>query len=285
MMKVDQAQGLRQKLNHSVRQAKTIAVVSGKGGVGKSNFVVNFSLQLTKRNKKVLILDLDIGMGNIDILIGNRSTYSIVDLLKNDISLNRLIEEDSNGLHYIAGGSSLNHLFKLTDLQRNRFYEAFETLVHQYDYIFFDMGAGATEESLFFTLSADECIVITTPEPTSITDAYGMVKHIVSRNDQLPIYAILNRWNKKSDGIALLKKFQNVIQQFLSVEVKTLGVIPDDAFVVKGVTAQQPYSELYPKAKASKAITQLAEVYLKERNMIDSVNTSFLGRLKNWMEG
>lgn len=284
-MKIDQAEGLRKRLSDSVHQAKTVAVVSGKGGVGKSNFVVNFSLQLIKRNKKVLILDLDIGMGNIDILIGNRSTYSIVDLLKNDIPLNSLIEKESNGLHYIAGGSSLSRLFKLTDLQKTRFYEAFDTLIHQYDYIFFDMGAGATEESLFFTLSAEECIVITTPEPTSITDAYGMVKHIVSRNDQLPIYAVLNRWNKRSDGIASLKKFQNVIQQFLSVEVKALGVIPDDVLVVKGVTAQQPYSEVYPRSKASKAITHLADVYLQEKRESISIHTSFLGKLKNWMEG
>ncbi|MFS0751827.1 MinD/ParA family protein [Oceanobacillus sp. 1P07AA] len=284
-MNIDQAEGLRKRLSHSFHQAKTVAVVSGKGGVGKSNFVVNFSLQLIKRNKKILILDLDIGMGNIDILIGNRSTYSIVDLLKNDTSLNEIIEKETNGLHYIAGGSSLNQLFKLNDLQRNRFYKIFETLVHQYDYIFFDMGAGASEESLFFTLSADECIVITTPEPTSITDAYGMVKHIVSRNNHIPIYAVLNRWNKKGDGLASLKKFQKVIQQFLSVEVNSLGVIPDDSFVVKGVTAQQPYSEIYPKAKASKAIKQLADVYLREKGIGDSINTSFLGRLKNWMEG
>jgi len=283
-MTIDQAEGLRRKLNNSYHHAKTIAVVSGKGGVGKSNFVLNFSLQLVKRNKKVLIVDLDIGMGNIDILLGKRSNYSIVDVLMNTVLLDEIIETEENGLHYIAGGSSLKKLFTLNEQQGTIFYRIFETLVSRYDYIFFDMGAGATEASLFFTLAADECIVITTPEPTSITDAYGMVKHIISRNNQIPIYAVLNRWNKKGDGFESLKKFQQVIQQFLSVEVHALGVIPDDTYVMKSVIEQKPYSVLFPKAKVTKALMQLADVYLQETVANQSTKTNLLFRLKNWIE-
>src|SRR5699024_7948467 len=135
--------------------------------------------------KRVLIFDLDIGMGNIDILLGQQSKYTILDLFKDFIPIHDMIEAGPKGLSYIAGGSGLNDLLELDEEKLNYFFSQYELLTERYDYIFFDLGAGITKNSLSFILSSDECFLITTPEPTSIADAYSMIKHIVRKNNNL----------------------------------------------------------------------------------------------------
>src|SRR5690625_1210755 len=142
----DQASKLRQTMRsrRANRQAKTIAVVSGKGGVGKSNFTLNFALKLIEQKKSVLIIDLDIGMGNIDILLGLQSKHSIVQMYENNLPIHDIIEVGPNSISYIAGGSGLSKLFDLDEVKLNYFLNQFNKISTEYDYIFFDMGAGAT---------------------------------------------------------------------------------------------------------------------------------------------
>src|SRR5699024_492063 len=175
----DQAEQLRHHVKGHTNVAKTISIVSGKGGVGKSNTALNFCIELQKRGKKVLLFDLDIGMGNIDILLGKTPKYTIVDLFTDFMPIHDMIEIGPKGLSYIAGGCSLNDLVQMDPYKLDYFFQQYDLLVMEFDYIFFDMGAGATESSLAFILSSDECIVVTTPEPTAITDAYSMIKQIV----------------------------------------------------------------------------------------------------------
>ncbi|MFC4023132.1 MinD/ParA family protein [Oceanobacillus longus] len=286
-MKFDQAEGLRQKLDYkkTPKQAKTISVISGKGGVGKSNFALNFSLQLISNEKKVLLFDLDVGMGNIDILMGVRPQKTIIDLFESHLQVHDIIETGPNGLSYIAAGSGLSHFFKMEEADKSYFYEQYKELVQKYDYILFDMGAGVTEEALFFILASDECIVITTPEPTSITDAYGMIKHVINNQSSMPIYIVMNRSLGHREGLHALHHFKEVVAKFLHVQISSMGIIPDDKTVTQAVIRQVPYTLFNNKSKAAQAIQEITSNYLKNSNEINRPSSStFIEKLRRLIE-
>lgn len=279
----DQAKNLRRKLQQSrePRKAKTISIVSGKGGVGKSNFALNFSLELIKTGKKVLLFDLDVGMGNIDILLGLNATKTIVDMFDQQLKIHDIIENGPNNLAYIAAGNGLSTFFTLDIDKKEYFLIQYHELVQLYDYIILDMGAGATHESLFFIVASDECIVITTPEPTSITDAYGMIKHIVNNQGEMPIYVVMNRSLTYKSGKKALERFQRVISQFLHVDIHQMGILPDDRTVSTAVIRQIPYSILNENAAISKAIRQVVANYSQSTcKTYKKETTSFVKRLK-----
>src|SRR5699024_3760068 len=207
----DQARQLRNKMSREQKKAKTIAIVSGKGGVGKSNTVLNIAIALQQRGKKTLIIDLDVGMGNIDILIGSESKYSIVQLFNEFMPLHDIIEIGPCDVSYVAGGTSLNELMQLDETKLNFFFEQYEQIVYEYDYIFLDLGAGVSESSMSFILASDECIIVTTPEPTSIMDAYSMIKHIVLKDREKRLYVVMNRSQRMHDGQKALNKFSEIV--------------------------------------------------------------------------
>ncbi|MFZ3576625.1 MinD/ParA family protein [Virgibacillus sp. DJP39] len=282
----DQAMSLRRKLQqvNDPRQAKTISIVSGKGGVGKSNFALNFSLELLKNNKKVLLFDLDVGMGNIDILVGLNAKRTIVDMFDEKLGIHDIIEKGPGNLSYIAAGNGLSSLFILDNDKKDYFLEQYNELVQLYDYIVFDMGAGATREGLFFILASDECIVITTPEPTSITDAYGMIKHIVNNQGNMPIYVVMNRSFTKKTGTKALDRFQRIIKQFLTIEIQQMGILPDDRTVSTAVTRQIPYTLLDKNAPISQAMKQLVSNYSQTSYSTKTQETtSFVQRIKRFL--
>lgn len=282
----DQAENLRKKLANAKNsiQAKTIAIVSGKGGVGKSNVAINFSLELLKSEKKVLIFDLDVGMGNIHILLGIQPKYTISNMFTNKLPICDIIEEGPNGLSFIAGGSGLSDLFTMNQDDSNYFFSQYEELLHLYDYIIFDMGAGATKDSLSFILAADECVIVTTPEPTSITDAYGMIKHIVNNRGTMQMYVIMNRAMSEKSGLKALADFQKIVKNFLEIDVKLMGILPDDRIVINAVMRQTPYTILNERASISKAMRQITKNYLIRSNDLNKLEPfSFLGKLKQLM--
>ncbi|KGP74006.1 MinD/ParA family protein [Pontibacillus yanchengensis] len=282
----DQAYNLRQKLNsiknHS--EAKTIAIASGKGGVGKSNFALNFALSLTKQNKKVLIFDLDIGMGNIDILLGLSPQYSIVDMFEEHLSIYDVIETGPNSLSYIAAGSGLSKLFHLNESKSEYFFSQLQEIIEWYDYIFFDMGAGVTDESLNFILAANECIVVTTPEPTSLTDAYAMIKHISNKQTTLPIYLLVNRAHSQKAGEQTMERLQDVVKQFLNKSIQPLGILPDDRTVTKAVSRQIPFVTYDEHSKVSRMIHNIVDQYVQNTISIEKqTKFPFVSKLKRFM--
>lgn len=284
----DQATNLRKKLAapEDVHQAKTISIISGKGGVGKSNIALNFSIELLKQQKKVIIFDLDVGMGNINILLGLSPAYTIVDLLDENLPISDVIAYGPNNLAYVAGGSGLSGFLELTDEKKTHFYQEFEQIIKQYDYIIFDMGAGVTMDSLFFILASDESIVVTTPEPTSITDAYSMIKQLVNHGYENQINIVLNRAPSQKEGIASLEKFQHVITQFLHIQTNALGVLPEDQTVTQSVLKQTPYMILNDKSKVAQSMSMLTERFLKlKADSIVVEDTSFVNKLINLLRG
>lgn len=277
----DQAQQLRRQMNKGTQQAKTIAVISGKGGVGKSNITLNVAIDLVNRGKKVLIFDLDIGMGNIDILLGLQSKHSIVDMFDQHLPIEEVIETTSNGLSYITAGSGLTDLFQMNEEKIHFFLDQFNHVLDRYDFIFFDMGAGATKESLFYILSADECFVVTTPEPTAMMDAYAMIKHVHSRNNDLPFYLIMNRAQTKKDGKIATERLKRVVYQFLKKDMVSLGQLSYDKIVSKAVSKQTPFVISDPKSTITKEIHDLMSDYLTDPDAEPLAQQSgFISKLK-----
>ena len=273
----DQAEHLRAIVKNQMSniQTKTIAVVSGKGGVGKSNFSLNFAISLSKRGHSVLVFDLDIGMGNIDILMGVSSKYSIADFFLNQVPLKEMITVVPEGIHYISGGTGLSGLTKINQESFDHFAKQFSFLLSNYEYIIFDMDAGIHENSLKFILAVDEIIVITTPEPTSIT----------MENQSIPLYIIINRAQSEKEGISTFNRISKVLNHFLNKNATLLGILPDDQIIPQAVRKQTPFLQLNERAPASKALKRLTEVYCLQDNKPFSSYTkvNFVAKLKRFL--
>ncbi len=277
----DQAENLRRLVDpKDTAEAKVIAVVSGKGGVGKSNISLNFAISLAQRGKRVAILDLDIGMANLDILMGLTPTYHIMDLLDNQLSIWDIIEEGPNGIAYIAGGSGFSKFVELDEQRMQRFFSQLELIGQHYDYIILDMGAGVSKGSIQFVLAADDVFIVTTPEPPAMTDAYSMVKYIFIHEKEKPLYLIVNRAESVKEGNRTLDNFKRVAQQFLQKDLSILGFIPNDATVMKAVKAQTPFVVMDKEAKASKAMLQLTSSYIGDDKGATTTFGHFISKIR-----
>jgi flagellar biosynthesis protein FlhG len=287
---IDQAEGLRNLVQSNngtqARTTKIITVTSGKGGVGKSNFTLNFSLTLQSMGYKVLIFDADMGLANIDVLMGVSSKYTLYHLLKKQKSIWEIIQKGHHDLEFIAGGSGFNDLLRLTDDELSYFASEVEQLNGYVDYIIFDTGAGLSKETLKFILAAEETIVVTTPEPTAITDAYAIIKMVHAMGYQIPFKLVVNRITDTKEGKHTADKIKLVAKQFLDIDIPTLGFVEDDSFVSKAVKKQTPFTIAYPNCAASKDIQQLAERFLSGKgDVTEGVGgvRSFLNRMMRRM--
>lgn len=284
----DQAKALRDHMQTSgkVEQAQTISFISGKGGVGKSNIAINFAIQLAKKKYRVLLVDLDVGMGNIDILLGVQPKRTFVDALKYRLAFEDIIEHGPGEIDYIAGGSSFTQLFMLNNAHRHYFLSQFDILVQKYDFVLFDMGAGITNESLFFILAADEIMLVTTPEPTSLTDGYSMIKILSQHSIQMPLHIIMNRSTSNKIGKTTLNRFEHIVQSFLQMPIMKLAIIPDDSSVGDAVMRQRPFTMDRKRTKVTIALEEMAATYLESRtNDPKTTPLSFIQKMKQfWRE-
>ncbi|WP_068786036.1 MinD/ParA family protein [Paenibacillus phocaensis] len=285
----DQAQALRQlvsSLGDSAESkarkgsAKILTISSGKGGVGKSNFTLNFALALKSLGRKVLIFDADIGMANIDVLMGVRPRYNLYHLLKGEKNITEIVELGSNALPFIAGGSGLADLFSLSEGDLNYFTSQIEMISEEMDFILFDTGAGLSKETLKFITAADECLVVTTPEPTSITDAYALIKVVHGMEVDIPFRLVINRVSGELEAKQVADKISLVARRFLNMEIPTLGYLSDDSHVMQAVKKQVPFSIAFPGCSAARDIQRLAQAYL---NVPQTKPTDTLSGIKGFM--
>ncbi len=281
----DQAEKLRMKMLESEGAlGKSIAVVSGKGGVGKSNFTINFATILAKEGKRVVILDMDIGMGNIHILMGKTVSSSLKDYLDGDLSMEEVMHEGPEGLQYISGGSGMSSLVEWSENMFNQLIEGFEHLQKNFDYILFDMGAGAADWSLELLTSVDEIIVISTAEPTAIMDAYSMMKYICLKDSEKPFTILCNRAFTPEEGRDTLNRLASAMKKFLSKDVMILGSLPEDPVVRKAVREQVPFTLSYPEAPISTTMRRMANTFIHQRSEeihAPSEAKGFLSKLKS----
>lgn len=281
----DQAESLRRKVALSrQKQAKTISIISGKGGVGKSSTAVNFALELTRKKYKVLIIDLDIGMGNIEVMLGLHAERTLVDLLEGQQDISDVIASGPNNLSYISGGSGLNDLFSLTDAQKEIFFEKYHELASEYDFILFDMGAGISRDSLFFILASDECIVITTPEPTALTDAYSMIKLLIKHKGDMSINIVMNRCKSEKEGMHALEQFEQIIHRFLSIRIRKLGILLEDRIVPESIMKQSPYMIWSKRSKIKRSMEHLTATYLSYARSSQPGPKTFIEKLRSFFQ-
>lgn len=277
----DQAEALRMKmLKAQGGLAKSIAIVSGKGGVGKSNFSTNFAYSLRTKGKKVIVVDMDIGMGNIHILLGVTPKYSLKDYLLGYQTLDDVINTEDGGMTFISGGSGMDSVLDWSEDMFERLIGAFEQLQKEYDFILFDMGAGATQRSIELIIAVDEVIVISTTEPTSITDAYSMMKFICLQDPEKKFNIVSNRVSKHDDGNEAVTRLQYAMRKFLNKETTILGFLPEDPSVHKAVLAQKPFLLLYPNALISKRMSAIADQFVQADQISEKQESGFLGKLK-----
>ncbi|TCZ79979.1 MinD/ParA family protein [Paenibacillus albiflavus] len=266
----DQAQGLRDLVqggwDSRTGETKIITISSGKGGVGKSNFALNFGLSLQARGHKVLIFDADIGMANIDVLMGISPQFNLYHLLKKQKTIWEIVQTTQYGISFIAGGSGFNDLISLTEEDLSYFNEQVGELAGHFDYIIFDTGAGLSKETLKFILAANETIIVTTPEPTAITDAYALIKMVHTMGHQVSFRLVINQVTDMKEGKQTANKIQLVAQQFLSLDIAVLGYIESDLNVSKAVKRQIPFHIAYPNSNASKSIRRLADDFLSNEH-------------------
>ncbi|EJP6470917.1 MinD/ParA family protein [Clostridium sporogenes] len=258
---LDQAEKLRQLVNNkdkSVNPPKIITVTSGKGGVGKSNFVVNLAITLQKMGKKVLILDADIGMGNDDVLMGVMPKYSIYDIIFNNKTIEQVLIKGPFGVKLLPAGTAITNLEGITEEQIERFIKNLSTL-EELDYIIMDTGAGVNRSVLGFISCSEELIILTTPEPTAITDAYSLLKAVSHFNIKQNAKLVINKTIDDQDGKITYNKFKNAVNKFLHIDLEYLGCIQEDRKAIQAVRRQIPFVIVYPNCNASKDIISIAK--------------------------
>ncbi|MGL4820527.1 MAG: MinD/ParA family protein [Bacilli bacterium] len=265
-MMYDQAALLRQQMAQFKAPdagCKVIGVISGKGGVGKSNVSLNTAVALRQRGKRVLLCDFDIGMGNIDLLAGVNPNRSIVDVLELRTSLSEAIVKGPAGVDIIAGGTGLTSFFQMSDQRYTHFLAEFEQLLGRYDLILFDFGASITDVHLNFLRCVDDIFAVTTPEPPAITDVYAAIKYLTlhGANEQ-QLYLICNRADTDDQGRAVLHRLSDAIGTFLARQTSTLAILPDDRAVRDSVYAQIPYLLYRKDSRVARATVGLVDHYL-----------------------
>lgn len=268
---MDQAQSLRERMHRlNVQQnnqhnSRVITITSGKGGVGKSNFTLNFALGLKAAGKRVVVLDLDLSTANINILMGVNSRYSLEDVLHQRKSIWDVIEKGTAGIEYIAGGLEMTDLIELDETTLSFFWNQIQELQTYADFILLDTGAGISKELIHFILASDETIMVTTPEPTSIADSYGVLKTVFNYSSQSPEFRlVVNRAQYYGEAVETSRALKNACRKFLKIELKTLGFIMEDAHVRQAVKSQTPFMLSHPKCNASKNIRQIVFSFLPE---------------------
>ncbi|CAM2893703.1 MinD/ParA family protein [Paenibacillus sediminis] len=290
---MDQAEALRKMVSSldlstaytpGRREARILAVSSGKGGVGKSNFTLNFALALKKMGRKVLVFDADIGMGNIDVLMGVRSRYNFLHLIRGEQKIRDIVESGPEELSYIAGGSGLTELFNLSESDIDYFTRQLEEVSSEMDFIIFDTGAGLSKENLQFITAADECFIVTTPEPTAITDAYALMKVVYELEKKVNFKLVINRAADEREGIQTADKLSLVARKFLNLDVPLLGVISDDVHVMQAVKKQVPFSLAFPNSPAARDIQRLALRYMAVPSTTDTGTVMGIkGFMQKWL--
>ena len=263
---MDQAQQLRNviKKHNQVNQntARVVTVTSGKGGVGKSNLAVNLAVQLRKEGKRVVIFDADFGLANVEVMFGAIPQYNLSDFIYRGKGITEIITPGPMDIGFISGGSGIIGLNNLYREQIMYLVKSIDELNEIADFIIIDTGAGISDQVLEFVMASPEVLLVSTPEPSSLTDSYSLLKALY-RNPNFvagstTIHVVSNRVNSMEEGQAVYDKLNSVVSQFLHGKLNYLGMIPADTALEKAVRQQQTVSLLEPNAKSAKAFEVLA---------------------------
>lgn len=258
---------------------RIIAVSSGKGGVGKTNFVTNIALIFKGMQKRVLLMDADVGLSNIDILFGIAPKYNIKHLLSGEKSIKDIITKSPQGVDIIPASSGIRELTQLTVNQKIKIINELESLDEDYDIFLIDTGAGISDNVTFFCSAAHDNIIILNSEPTSIADAYALIKVLYKEFGERNFRIVTNFVRNVKESRDTFRKISLVSERFLGLSLDYLGYLPYDERVKDAIISQKPFVSLYPTSDFSKKLTEIAKELLKrEVNLLKGGMQFFLKR-------
>jgi flagellar biosynthesis protein FlhG len=259
---------------------RVLAVSSGKGGVGKTNIVANLAYLISKQNKKVLVVDADLGLNNIDILLGLYPKFHIGDVLSGEKSVQDIIIKGPADISLLPAGGGLQELTQLDDEKKILLMEELDRVSDGYDFLIFDTGAGISTNVTYFCSAAHEILLVATAEPTSLTDVYALIKTLYIKHSQKYFRMIINSVDSEREAQLIFRNLAAVTDRFLpNVSVEYLGYIVSDPNVTKAVRQQKAFSEIYPYAKVTQCVKKLAQKMIAEkRSMINEEQPSLFWR-------
>jgi len=286
----DQAEQLRELMKNRTSEegdvenkTRIIAIASGKGGVGKTNISINLAMAYAQLGKKVIVMDADLGLANVNVILGIIPKYNLYHLIRKQKRMSEILMDTDYGIRIVAGASGFSKIANLTDEERGHFIEELSALSDA-DIIIIDTSAGVSSNVLGFIAAADDAIIVTTPEPTAITDAYGIIKIIATEieNMDLGLKLIVNRVKSVTEGRKIAERVINIAGQFLNLKLDYLGYVYEDQGVGSAVIHQKPFMASEPNGKAAicvrHIVSRLENVEYKEGSGVGSFLKRLLGK-------
>jgi len=261
------------------KYVKTIAVASGKGGVGKTNITANLAIAMSKLGRNVVIVDADLGLSNINILLNKKASHTVKHLLDGSMPLKDVLIEGPHGVKILPAGEGVQELTRLDEFQRLKLLEAFDAYDGDIDVLLIDISAGISENVTFFCSAAQELIVVTTPEPTAWVDAYHLIKVMYTEYQENKFHVLVNAVKNEAEARQVFETLTRATDRFLSINLNYLGYLPYDENVKKAVRSQTAFIDLVPRNFISQCVRELAATLLSREERVKGTLQFFIGNL------
>ena len=240
------------------RVTSVYAITSGKGGVGKTAVTANLAYALAKMGKRVLILDADLGLANIDVVFGLTPVYNLNHFFSGDQNLDNILVDGPLGIKILPAGSGIQNFVRLDSHQKMRLLDGLDAMHNSFDYVLIDTEAGISENVTYFNTAAQEILVVTTPEPTAITDAYALMKLLSTKYHEKHFNLVVNQIQNEDEALDVFRKLTMVSNRYLDISIDYLGSVPEDRQMIDSIRKQRVIIDLYPNSKITAAFHQLA---------------------------
>jgi flagellar biosynthesis protein FlhG len=255
----DMTEKTQDRRDHSDSPIRVIAITSGKGGVGKTNITANLAYFLSKMKKRIMIIDADMGLANIDLILGLTPKYNLYHVLKGEKTIADTMIEGPGGIKILPSASGIQEITELSKGQKLALLDELNAINETLDFVLIDTGAGIAGNVMYFNMAAKEIIVVTSPEPTSLTDAYAMIKILYRRYARKRFRVLVNMVKDPAEGKEIFKRLSHATDHFLNITIEYLGYILYDEKLPEAVKRQKALAELHPYSPASKCLASLAE--------------------------
>lgn len=277
--------GAKKSVRSEDERTKIITIASGKGGVGKTSLTVNLAIALAQAGKKVMIMDADLGMANVDIMMGLTPRYNLYDVMQGKKWLRDIVLESWEGVRIVPGCSGIFEAADIPRIRREALMKELELYGRGMDYILVDTGAGISHAVLGFVASADDVIIVITPEPTSITDGYGIIKVLSRFKMHRKVFLVVNMAGNVQEAEEAARKIEVVAQTYLDIAIIRLGAIYMDSSVKRSIKEMTPYMIKYPRSHPAVSVAQIAENIIEDKVGFSSNSQNFAQRVMSFWRG